>query len=58
MWKHTPYLFGRQLVKLIEMPPKPAGTRESPTACNDWTNVTFLRGHHGRGKMLFLKMAG
>jgi hypothetical protein len=43
---HTIFL-ARQLVKLIEMPPEPAGTRESPTASNDWTSVTFPRGIHG-----------
>jgi hypothetical protein len=54
---HTVF-FGRHGVKLMEMPRKPPGIRESSTACSDWTSVAFSLRLHGRGKMLFSKMAG
>jgi hypothetical protein len=47
-----------QGMKLIKVPRKPARGRELSTACSDWTNIAFPINVYGRGKMLFLKMAG
>jgi hypothetical protein len=57
MEAHTVF-FGDLGVKFMEMPRKPAGIRESSTACSDRTRIAFPIGLYGRGKMLFSKVAG